>query len=75
VDNLELSLLSLYSELLWFKNSLPEDRKILRKSLNSKDIGYITSLLRSMIKGEEEFNDWIIGTTYQLEMAKWRKQP
>jgi hypothetical protein len=74
LSNLELSLLSLYSELLWFKNSSSEDRKVLRKSLNSKDIGYITSLLRSIIKGEEEFNDWIVATTYQLEMVKWKKQ-
>jgi len=75
INNLELSLLSLYSELLWFKNSSSEDRKVLRKSLNSKDIGYITSLLRSLMKGEEEFNDWIVATTYQLEMTKWKKQP
>jgi hypothetical protein len=42
LNSIELSLFSLYSELLWFKNSSSENRKVLRKSLNSKDIGYIT---------------------------------
>jgi hypothetical protein len=74
VNNLELSLLSLHSELIWFKNATSEDRKVLRKSLKTKDIGYITSLLRSIMKGEEEINDWIAATTYQLEMVKWKKQ-
>jgi hypothetical protein len=74
IDNLEHSLLSLHSELIWFKNATSEERKVLRKSLNSKDVGYITSLLRSMMKGEEEMNDWIAATSYQFEMVKWKKQ-
>jgi hypothetical protein len=74
IDNLERSLLSLHSELIWFKNATSEERKVLRKSLNSKDVGYITSLLRAIMKGEEEINDWIPATSYQLEMVKWKKQ-
>jgi bacterioferritin (cytochrome b1) len=74
IDNLERSLLSLHSELIWFKNATSEERKVLRKSLKSKDVGYITSLLRAIMKGEEEINDWIAATTYQLEMIKWKKQ-
>lgn len=75
IENIELLLLSLHSELIWFKNATLEDRKILRKSLKSKDVGYITSLLRSMMKGEDEINDWITATTYQLEMGKWKRRP
>lgn len=74
IDHLERSLLSLHSELIWFKNATSEERKVLRKSLNSKDVGYITSLLRAIIKGEDEINDWIAATSYQLEMVKWKKQ-
>lgn len=75
IKNLEHLLLSLHSELIWFKNATSDDRKKLRKSLKSKDVGYITSLLRSMMKGEEEINDWMAATTYQLEMVKWKKRP
>lgn len=74
INHLESSLFSLHSELIWFKNASSEERKVLRKILNSKDVGYITSLLRAIMKGEEEINDWIEATSYQLEMVKWKKQ-
>ncbi|MHB8163216.1 MAG: hypothetical protein ACYDDV_02585 [Methanoregula sp.] len=74
INNFELSLLLLHSELIWFKNATIKERNALRKSLKSKDIGYITSILRALMKGEDEINDWISATSYQLEMVKWKKQ-
>lgn len=73
IYNTNISLFLLYSELDWFKNSTDANRKEFRKNLSSKDIGYITSLLRAMIKGEDDFSDWLLATNYQMEMLKWQK--
>jgi hypothetical protein len=74
IDNLKFSLLSLYSEIDWFKNKTNLERMALRKSLNANDVGYLTSMLRALIKGEEDFNDWLVMSNYQVEMLKWKKQ-
>lgn len=74
IDNLKSSLFSLYSEIDWFKNKTNLERKSLRKSIDSKDVGYLTSMLRALMKGEEDFNDWLLVSNYQFEMLKWKKQ-
>jgi archaellum component FlaC len=73
INNFKLALYALNFELNWFKNKTTEERKALRKGINANDIGYITSSLRAMIKGEEVFNDWILTSNYQLGMLKWQK--
>jgi hypothetical protein len=68
------AIFSLYSELNWFKNQTKKERDLLRKKISANDIGYLTSLLRALIKSEDAFSDWILATNYQLEMLKWQKQ-
>jgi hypothetical protein len=72
INNLKTSLFSLHSELIWFKNQTKNERNVLRKNISANDIGYMTSLLRAIIKGEDAFSDWVLATNYQMEMLKWQ---
>lgn len=72
-NNLKSALFSLHSELNWFKNQTKNERNALRKKISPNDIGYLTSLLRAIFKGEDAFSDWVLATNYQMEMLKWKK--
>jgi hypothetical protein len=73
INRLKLALISINSELLWFKDRSVHYRAVLRKNIDPKDAGYITSLLRAIIKSEDALNDWVLAATYNMEIIKWKK--
>jgi hypothetical protein len=74
LDNVNNSFYKLYIELEWFKSRSSKERDAFRKSISPNDVGYITTLIRAMAKGEDTLNDWIMNSNYNLEMLKWQKR-
>jgi hypothetical protein len=74
LDNINNSFYNLYIELEWFKNRSNKERDAFRKNISPNDVGYITTLVRAMAKGEDTLNDWIMNSNYNLEMLKWQKR-
>lgn len=74
LSNLNNSVYDLYIELEWFKNKTNKEREAFRKNISPNDIGYITTLIRAIAKGEDTLNDWVMNSSYNLEMLKWQKR-
>ena len=64
-QKLRYLLLLLEDELRWFREAQAEEREVLRKELNFKDVGYISSLL-GMLGNEEMFQRWRTLTNYDF---------
>ena len=64
-QKIEWLLLLLEDELRWFREAQAEEREVLRKELNFKDVGYISSLL-GMLGNEEMFQRWRTLTNYDF---------
>jgi hypothetical protein len=61
-----LLLMSLSSELEFFKTCTENDRKIFKKIVPGQDVGYITTLLRALYD-EDKFQRWLLFSTYTMK--------
>jgi hypothetical protein len=61
-----LLLMSLSSELEFFKTCTENDRRIFKKIVPGQDVGYITTLLRALYD-EDKFQRWLLFSTYTLK--------
>ncbi len=68
-EKIKYLLLLLEDELRWFRDSSKESREIFRGTLDSGDIGYISSLL-SMLSDEEKFRRWVTLTTNRFNFFR-----
>jgi hypothetical protein len=59
-------LMSLSSELEFFKNCTENERKIFKKIVPGQDVGYITTLLRALYD-EDKFQRWLLFSTYTMK--------
>lgn len=59
-------LMSLSSELEFFKSCTENERKIFKKIVPGQDVGYITSLLRALYD-EDKFQRWLLFSSYTMK--------
>lgn len=59
-------LMSLSSELEFFKSCTENERKIFKKIVPGQDVGYITTLLRALYD-EDKFQRWLLFSTYTMK--------
>lgn len=59
-------LMSLFSELEFFKNCTEDERRVFRKTIPGQDVGYITTLLRALYD-EDKFQKWLFFSTYTMK--------
>ena len=59
-------LMSLSSELDFFKNCTENERKIFKGIVPGQDVGYITTLLRALYD-EDKFQRWLLFSTYTMK--------
>ena len=59
-------LMSLASELEFFKSCTENERKIFKKIVPGQDVGYITTLLRALYD-EDKFQKWLLFSTYTMK--------
>ena len=64
-----LLLLSLSSELEFFKTCTENERRIFKKIVPGQDVGYITTLLRALYD-EDKFQRWLLFSTYTMKGNK-----
>jgi transcriptional regulator with XRE-family HTH domain len=60
-------------DLAWFRDGSKEIRDVLRKELNSGDIGYVSSLL-NMIQDEKSFQRWQCISTNTFQSFSQRRE-
>ncbi len=61
-----LLLMSLSSELEFFKTCTENERRIFKKIVPGQDVGYITTLLRALYD-EDKFQRWLLFSTYTMK--------
>ena len=61
-----LLLMSLSSELEFFKTCTENERRIFKKIVPGPDVGYITTLLRALYD-EDKFQRWLLFSTYTMK--------
>lgn len=59
-------LMSLSSELDFFKSCSEHERKIFKRIVPGQDVGYITTLLRALYD-EDKFQRWLLFSTYTMK--------
>lgn len=59
-------LMSLSSELEYFKNCTEDERRIFKETVPGQDVGYITTLLRALYD-EDKFQKWLFFSTYTMK--------
>lgn len=59
-------LMSLSSELEFFKTCTEDERRIFKKTVPGQDVGYITTLLRALYD-EDRFQKWLFFSTYKMK--------
>ena len=59
-------MMSLSSELEYFKSCTENERKIFKKTVPGQDVGYLTTLLRALYD-EDKFQRWLLFSTYTMK--------
>jgi hypothetical protein len=59
-------MMSLSSELEYFKSCTENERKVFKKTVPGQDVGYLTTLLRALYD-EDKFQRWLLFSTYTMK--------